>query len=214
MAGNPACEAFIPMLSAYVDGELPPRERGSVEVHLAACRECAGRAADFRAGSGLVRIGLEMAADEVDFTGFAQKVVARLTPYKLPLMERWRIWLAETFRHQRGVLVSSLAVVAAVLLAGVAGPLLWQREPPPGYAQQRMVLKSVSIEPGAHVSPVVLTTESGDAIIWLVDHEHVLHEPGALHDEDEEENVRSPSPAPVAPARGALPQEPPKGGEL
>lgn len=225
MAGNPACEVFIPMLSPYVDGELSPRERGGVERHLAACRDCAGRAADLRAESGLIRVGMEMAADEVDFSGFSQKVLARLTPHRLPLLERLRISLSELLRHRRGMLGSALAATAAALVAGVWGPGLLRGEPPPGYASQRLVLHSVSTDESAHVSPVVLTAENGDAIIWLVDHDHVNGEPsapaddGGSHDEDEEENVRSRRPAVVAPGQESgrqrgLHQGRPNGGEL
>ena len=64
MATNPACQTFIPRLSPYIDGELPPAERQAVDTHLSACRDCTGRVADLRAESGLVRLGMEMLADE------------------------------------------------------------------------------------------------------------------------------------------------------
>src|SRR5262249_4703229 len=114
MALNPACQTFIPMLSPFVDGELPPQERVTVERHLNVCRDCTARAADLRAESGLIRHGLDLAADEVDFKDFAQKVMARLTPYKPPLWERLRVSLSEMFLYQRRTMVTSLVTATAV----------------------------------------------------------------------------------------------------
>lgn len=170
MAMNPACKTFIPMLSPFIDGELSASDRVSVERHLAACRDCTGRAADLRAESGLLRVGLDMAADDVDFSDFTQKVMARITPVKPPLLERWRIGLSEMFTYQRGMLVSSM--VTAMVLALVAVPLLLSRNgTPDGYASAQMRLQTVSTDQTAHVSPVVFNTDSGDAIIWMVSHD-------------------------------------------
>src|SRR4051812_23229801 len=116
MAKNPACQSFIPKLSAFIDGELDPADRQQVEQHLAHCKDCVGRVADLRAESGLIRIGLEMAADEVNWDGFAQKVLAQITPEKPPLFERLRLSLSEMFLYQRGMLISGFAVAAALLL--------------------------------------------------------------------------------------------------
>jgi anti-sigma factor RsiW len=190
MPQNPACPAFIPLLSPFIDGELTPADRVNVERHLAACQACTGRAADLRAESGLVRVGLEMAADDVDFKDFSLKVMARLTPYKPPLLERLRVSVSETFRYQRTAMISSMATAAALVL--IAVPLLMDRTPL-GYAQEQMAVESVTTEQGAQVAPVVLTTDEGDAIIWLVDHssaDQSLSPPsGDDDDEDDEEDA-------------------------
>lgn len=167
MALNPACQTFIPMLSPFVDGELAPQERVTVERHLSACRDCTGRVADLRAESGLIRHGLDLAADEVDFKDFAQKVMARLTPYKPPLLERVRVSFSEMFLYQRTAMLSSLAGAAAVLFIGLPALLLWQPTPD-GYARQMMAVQSVTTEAGSKVTPVVMTSDKGDAIIWMV----------------------------------------------
>jgi anti-sigma factor RsiW len=169
MAGNPACERFIPLLSPYIDGELPPTERVNVERHLSACKQCTGRAADLRAESGLLRVGLEMAVDEVDFKDFAQKVMARVTPEKPPLLERLRLSLSEMFLYQRTAMLSSLATAAVVML--VAVPLLLRDKPPVGYAAERMTVQSVRAMEPDKVAPVVMETDDGSTIIWLVDQE-------------------------------------------
>ncbi len=168
MAGNPACERFIPQLSPYVDGELSPAERVHVERHLAACRDCTGRAADLRAESALLRVGLEMAVDEVDFKDFTQKVLARVTPERPPLLERVRISLSELFLYHRTAMVSSF--VTAVLVALVAVPMLLSRnDVPMGYGGERMRVRAVRASEGAKVAPVVLESEDGNTIIWVVD---------------------------------------------
>jgi anti-sigma factor RsiW len=169
MANNPACKSFIPQLSAFIDGELSPDERQSVERHLTACKDCTARVADLRAESGLVRIGLEMAADEVDWSGFSQKVMARITPEKPPMFERIKASFSEMFLYQRGTLVSGFAVAAAV---AVVATTLLLREPPStaGYAQDQMAVDTVKTHPSAHVAPVVMESDQGSSIIWLVDH--------------------------------------------
>lgn len=208
---------FIPMLSAFVDGELPPKDRVNVERHLSACRECTGRAADLRAESGLIRVGMEMAADEVDFTGFSQKVLAQLTPYKPPLLERWRVSVSELFRYHRGMMVSSMATAAVLVLVGL--PLLMrQRQPdyPPGYANEFIKVESVSMAEGVHADPMVIQADNGDVIIMMMPHNHPdggqeipeLQLPASP--EDEEENV-----APARPSEGTkMKQDRPSGGEL
>src|SRR4051812_22057142 len=141
MAVNSACQTFIPMLSPFVDGELVPSERVLVERHLTACHDCTARAADLRAESGLLRVGLEMAADDVDFSDFSQKVLARVTPMKPPLLERWKVSLSEMFTYQRGMLVSSMAGAAALAL--IAVPVLMHgARTPEGYASQQMQLET------------------------------------------------------------------------
>jgi anti-sigma factor RsiW len=196
MAPNPACKTFLPQLSPFIDGELSPADRTAVERHLSACQACAGRVADLRAESGLIRIGLEMAADDVDFSDFAQKVMARVTPERPPLWERLKLSVSEMFTYQRGPLVTGL--VAASVVALVAVPLLTRETYPVGYARERMELTSVSTDSEAHVSPVVMYTDKGDAIIWLVDHP---------------DHGAEATPAPQAPQAPAAPGAPAQDGE-
>ncbi|HVG61731.1 MAG TPA: zf-HC2 domain-containing protein [Hyalangium sp.] len=208
MAGNPACERFIPLLSPYIDGELTPAERVNVERHLSACKECTGRSADLRAESGLLRVGLEMAVDEVDFKDFAQKVMARVTPEKPPLLERLRLSLSEMFLYQRTVMVSSLATAAVVML--VAVPLLMRNKVPYGYGAERMTVQSVRVYEPDKVAPVVMETDDGSTIIWLVDQD--THKHGASpakggdepHGDDLEQMEGAPKKDEPAPKGGSL----------
>lgn len=203
MASLPACQAFIPMLSPFIDGELAPAERVSVERHLAACQECGMRVADLRAESGLLRLGMEMLAEEADFRDFARQVTARLTPEKPPLSERLRLSLSEVFLYHRRMMVTALASAALVLL--LALPWLLRAGTPTGYANPRLELQAVTVDPAAHLAPVVLETESGNTIIWMVEHDH---EKRADEARDEELDLE-----PGAESTD-LNQQAPQGGEL
>jgi anti-sigma factor RsiW len=215
MAGNPACERFVPLLSPYIDGELAPGERVNVERHLAACRDCTGRAADLRAESGLLRVGLDMAVDDVDFKDFAQKVMARVTPEKPPLLDRLKLALSEMFLYQRTAMISSLATAAVVVL--VALPLVLRDNAPEGYAAERMTVKSIQSYQGARVAPVVMETEGGGSIIWMVDEQEQDDVKGASEPQKKPEEARPGEPGAVSPdGQGGQPAPKPRptGGAL
>jgi len=208
------------MLSPFIDGELAVSERVTVERHLAACKDCTMRVADLRAESGLLRVGMEFAADQVDFKDFSQKVMARVTPGRPPFFERMKLSLSEAFLYQRGTLVTALASAAVVLL--VALPFILRERPPTGYASERMAVQSVTTDDAAHVAPVVLETRSGNSIIWLVDQKPPA-KPAAPDDEsasEERELEPGGGAAPAAPDASTPPndtklnQGKPQGGEL
>ncbi len=203
MPTNPACQTFRPLLSPFIDGELPVAARTQVERHMAACKDCTMRVADLRAESGLLRVGMEMLADEVDFKDFSTKVLARVTPEKPPFLERIKLSLQELFLHQRGPLLAGFATAMAALVVTVS--VLTRQPIPEGYAQERMAVKSVAPEQGKQSRPEVLKTKSGNAIIWLVDTEQAPEQPGTggeAHEEVERD----------APPENKLRE--PNGGEL
>jgi anti-sigma factor RsiW len=199
---KPTCEPTYSMLSPFVDGELTADERKQVERHLSECPDCTGRTADLRAESGLVRVGLEMLGDDVDFAALTQKVMARLTPDKAPLLERLRLSMSELFTYQRGLMVGAMGTAAGVAVALVA--LVARPGTPEGYANERMALHSVTIDESAHVAPVMMETDEGDSIIWVVDHTHGT---AGAPDASQQKEVDSSLPS------GQKADEP-KGGEL
>jgi anti-sigma factor RsiW len=165
---NPARKTFEPLLSPYVDGELTPEERQAVERHIAADKESAAQVADFRAASGLTRLSFEMLADEQDFSEFANQVMARVTPQKLPVFERLKLSMSEMFTYQRSTFVTVGAMACALaLMAGAVVKLSGQDVE--GYANARVEVQTVSVDTDAKVRPVVMETDKGDAIIWMVD---------------------------------------------
>lgn len=201
------------MLSPFIDGELSVAERQAVERHCAACKDCTARVADLRAESGLLRLGMEMLADEADFTGFSQKVLARVTPERPPFWERLRVSLSEMFLYQRGAMVTALAACAVAVLGVVVLSQLGRT--PEGYAGDRIQVQRVSVGDNAAVKPVVTTTDTGNTIIWLVDQPDASEpappqnigsqkQPQKDEDEEEEEEIGGPN------RGGALP----RGGNL
>ena len=165
---NPARKTFEPLLSPYVDGELSPEERQAVERHIAADKDSAAQVADFRAASGLTRLSFELAADEQDFSEFANQVMARVTPQKLPLFERLKLSMSEMFTYQRGTMITAGAMAFALLLVAAAAVKLSGTDTE-GYANSRVEVQTVSVDTDAKVRPVVMETEKGDAIIWMID---------------------------------------------
>lgn len=164
---NPAREKFLPMLSPYVDGELTPEERQLVEQHLANSKESTGQVADFRAADALMRHALEMQADTMDWKAFADDVMAKVTPEKLPLFERIKLSVSETFTYQRGPLIAAFA--GAALAVAIAVPVSMKFATPEGYGASKMQVKTVSVDDNSTYKPVVMETDTGDAIIWVVE---------------------------------------------
>ncbi|MFO0595502.1 MAG: zf-HC2 domain-containing protein [Myxococcaceae bacterium] len=166
---NPAREKFLPMLSPYVDGELTPEERQLVEQHLANNKESAMQVADFRAGDAIMRHALEMQADEVDWKGFTDDVMSKVTPDKLPLFERLKLSFSEMFTYQRGPLVAGFVGAAAAVAIMVPVTLKLAAGTPHGYGAEQVRVQTVSVQEDSTVKPVVIETEGGDAIIWVMD---------------------------------------------
>jgi anti-sigma factor RsiW len=101
------------LLSAYLDGELSPPERGMVEAHLAACEDCSARLEDFAAVDGALR-ELPVEAPDGYFDSFAQRLRERLRSRGAAPARRLPVW--------------TWAAAAALLLA-VLTPLTLRRAP-------------------------------------------------------------------------------------
>jgi len=165
---NPAREKFLPLLSPYVDGELSVEERRQVEQHLAHNEESARQVADLREGDALFRHALEMQGDEVEWKGFSDGVMARLTPEKLPWLERAKLTLSEMLTWQRGPLLAGLAGATAAV--AIAIPVTMRFATPDGYGATRVQVQTVALDDTqANVKPVVMETDDGNAVIWVVD---------------------------------------------
>ena len=164
---NPDRDQLLPLLSAYVDGELTAAERQTVEAHLAADPVSARLVEDLRTGAALLRSALEQQADAVDWSGFSDAVVSGLAPHRLPLWERLSLSLSELFTWHRGaMLAGAVGALAAVL---VAIPVTLRFSTPDGYGAARVQVQDVAVEDEAQFKPVVMETDDGDAVIWVVD---------------------------------------------
>lgn len=197
---NPARERFLPLLSPYVDGELSVEERRQVEQHLAHNEASARQVADLRAGDALMRHAFELEGDEVDWKAFTDEVMGRLTPEKLPLIERLRLSLSEMFTYQRGPLLAGLAGAAAAV--AIAIPVTMRFSTPDGYGAARVQVQTVAVDTEAKVKPVVMETAGGDAVIWVVDAPDVEPaKPKGAADATPPPDVKVPAPQPQAPDR-------------
>jgi anti-sigma factor RsiW len=165
---NPAREKFLPLLSPYVDGELTPQQRQQVEQHLANNKESAAQVADFRAADALMRHALDMQGDDVDWKAFTDGVMAQLTPEKLPFFTRLKLSLSELFEYQRVPLVAGLVGAAVAIAIAVPVAMKLGAGLPAGYGAERVEVQTVAVDADAPVRPVVMETEEGDAVIWVV----------------------------------------------
>jgi anti-sigma factor RsiW len=203
------CQSWTPVLSAFIDGELAPARERELERHLSACPKCAAQVDDLRTTSALVRVGMEMRADEADFSDFAEKVFAKITPERLPWLERWKLSLSELFTYHRTAVVSSLAAAAIAVL--VAVPLALRARTPVGYASSQLAVQQVSTLPDSHLAPVVMKGDNA-TIIWLVNHRHTLSsdsQPAPTSNVPQEADSGNPSGQ-----NPPLKQQRPRGGEL
>ena len=171
---SPNCSS-VQELSAHLDGELSPTARVALEAHLASCPACVARMDELRAVGRVLRRRYEARAEAMDFSGFTAAVLARLQPHRPSWGERLSVAVSEWRTHRPAVLWGGVGLVAAGLLAVLALPrapneVLAEAAPHPS-------VQAVSTDESSHIAPVLLKTEGGDAIIWLVDHPDrpVLH---------------------------------------
>jgi anti-sigma factor RsiW len=186
-------------LSAHVDGELSAVAREALELHHAGCARCAARLADLRTVGALLRLHVEGQVDRADLSDFADRVLARLQPHRPSLGERLRVGWEEWWTYRPATVMGGVGLAAAALLAFLLVPDAL-RQGIPGDTRSNPSFQAVSTDEQSHVAPVVLKTEGGDAIIWLVDHPD---RPALSLGSD----ASVPEVAPAPPPR-------PKGGEL
>jgi anti-sigma factor RsiW len=119
------CPDVVPLLGPLIDDELPPADRTWVEEHLKACESCSARQALLRAQGVALRERMHEKAREADLSRLADQVMARIAAERpVPMAERARVWLRETFGAHRLAFGASagLAAAAALLVAVVGRP--------------------------------------------------------------------------------------------
>ncbi|HZJ52992.1 MAG TPA: zf-HC2 domain-containing protein [Myxococcaceae bacterium] len=153
MSLNPAT---LQLLSAYVDGELTAAERETVERALLADPRLREVERSMRGLGSAVRTLSAAEVAKADFAGLADRVMARVSRrpgFAARLLETWRRpWLP----------VGGLVAVAAAAFF-VLRPVA------PTAAAEGVVVQSATADSQPELRPVVLKTESGDAIIWLME---------------------------------------------
>ena len=133
----------------------------------------------------------EAAVAQADFTGLADRVLGRVAR-RPGLLDRAR----EAWRRPWFPVGGLVAIAAAAFFAF--------RPTPPVPGSQGVVVQSVvTADTSSHLQPVVLKTESGDAIIWLVEHPDASsHRPSVLP--PDKPGAQPPVPAQQRPRSGEL----------
>jgi anti-sigma factor RsiW len=139
------CEYQV-KVHAYHDGELPPTDRQSVEVHLRACPACARELERLRRMSEL----------------FASARLPELSPAALQRLHRSKIVVLQPALVRTSEFFAAAA--AAILL--VCGAWLWRASAPqelagmPAWQEVPVTYQvdaSTDNDPGAHVAQIILT---------------------------------------------------------
>jgi anti-sigma factor RsiW len=178
------------LLSAYLDGELAPADREAVERALASDARLRRSLESLRTVTVAVGRAVLAEADRADFSGLADRVLARV-PRSPTFLERLR---------------SRWIPVGGLLVAAAAAAVFFLRPPPPevGPVPSGVTVQSVTADGPAEVQPVVMKTETGDAIIWLVEHPDASsgHPPASL--QTDKPGVQTPLPSQERPKKGEL----------
>ena len=154
MSLNPT---HLQLLSAYVDGELTAAERETVERALSADPRMREVERSMRSLSSAMRALSEAEVAKADLSGLADKVMARVSR-RPGVFQRFgdawrRPWLP----------LGGLVAVAAAALFMLRAPVVASA------AVQGVVVQSATADAQTELRPVVLKTDTGDAIIWLVE---------------------------------------------
>jgi anti-sigma factor RsiW len=182
----------LQLLSAYVDGELPASDRETVERALAADPRLRDIERSMRGLGATVRALSEAEVARADFAGLADRVLGRVSR-RPGLLDRLR----ETLRTPWVPIGGLVAVAAAAFF------VFRPAEPSPSAAG--VIVQSASADAPAQLQPVVHRTESGDAIIWLVEHPDASGNHRAAPLPPDKPGVQAPVPAQ---------QQRPRAGEL
>jgi anti-sigma factor RsiW len=168
-----SCKKIQHLIEPYLDEELSKSKKERVERHLHACESCQLSLEALKLQGGLLREQMEEQADQVDFTGFEDRVLARIREEKPPTFtERAGAWVREVAYYYRAVWITSLAT--AVLLLAVLVPLL-SRDAGPGVepdVQVADVDNEViidSMEYAGQRSMIFTVSKNNTTVIWLYD---------------------------------------------
>ena len=104
-------------LQAYLDDELSRNKRARVEAHLAQCDHCKQQLEILELQGSVLREEIEEAAEQADFEGFEDRVLAGIRASRPPsAVQRAGFWLREVLAQYRTVWITSLVTAAVLLL--------------------------------------------------------------------------------------------------
>ncbi|HEY1908886.1 MAG TPA: zf-HC2 domain-containing protein [Myxococcaceae bacterium] len=154
MSLNPT---HLQLLSAYLDGELTAAERETVERALAADPRMQEVERSMRGLGSVVRAASEAEVAKADFSGLADRIMARV-PRRPGLVDRLRAVWSRPWLPIGGLVAVAAAAFFALRPVAPAVPIA-----------SGVDVQSASADSQPELRPVVLKTETGDAIIWLVE---------------------------------------------
>jgi anti-sigma factor RsiW len=154
MSLNPT---HLQLLSAYLDGELTAAERETVERALAADPRMREVERSMRGLGSAMRAVSEAEVAKADFSSLADRIMARV-PRRPGLVDRLRAVWSRPWLPIGGLV--AVAAAAFFTLRPVA---------PVAPVASGVDVQSASADSQPELRPVVLKTETGDAIIWLVE---------------------------------------------
>ncbi|HET6981435.1 MAG TPA: zf-HC2 domain-containing protein [Myxococcaceae bacterium] len=155
MSLNPT---HLQLLSAYVDGELTAAERETVERALAADPRMREVERSMRGLGSAMRATSEAEVGQADFSALADRIMARV-PRRPGVLDRLRAVLSRSWVPIGGVVAVAVGAFFALRPVTPARPV----------ATGVDVQSASVVESQPELRPVVHKTETGDAIIWLVE---------------------------------------------
>ena len=121
------CQDAISLLGPSQDGELALEDQGWVAEHIKGCGACRERQGLLAAQGQALRERMALASAQVDFSRFADKVMARVAADRAAhpsLLERLRaLWWEAIRPHRFAFAGGGLAVAAAAALVLLVRPL-------------------------------------------------------------------------------------------
>jgi anti-sigma factor RsiW len=154
MSLNPAT---LQLLSAYVDGELTAAERETVERALVADPRLRELERSMRGLGSAVRALSEAEVTRADFSGLADRVMARVARRPGVLDHLRAVW-SRPWLPIGGLVAVAAGAFFALRPVAPVGPIA-----------SGVIVQSATADSQPEFRPVVLKTETGDAIIWLVE---------------------------------------------
>lgn len=168
-----SCRKIQHLIEPFLDEELSRSKKEKVEQHINSCESCQLELEALKLQGGLLREQVESQADQVDFTGFEDRVLARIREEKPPgFTERAGAWVREVAYYYRAVWITSAAT--AVLLLAILVPLLSGESGTAGDPDARVadVDNEViidSMEYAGQRSMIFTVSKNNTTVIWLYD---------------------------------------------
>lgn len=144
------CVKFAPLLSA-TERDLPAAEREAALGHLAGCEACQARLADEEVLHSLVGPAVMARANAVDFSNFADQVMARVEGARRPFWSR--------LFARRGTIAALLAPALAA-----AALIFYVGQGSTGGGDFLADAGDVDIESEGH-APTVIQTSDGPVVL-------------------------------------------------